>query len=393
MGHVYILCGPSGAGKTTFLKEVERRGLPFKQLQRITTRSKRKEEGDKGKTSLEYEFLSPEEFAGRLSRGNIVNFIEWNGNLYATDGNELDKAFDSADDYILFEDIPSAVALKDRYKSNTTLMLMFTDDKTEVDKIEFAYTIYSERPSILEWKRRLGLKYNASIEKQNRTPDEEGRHEYIKSKMARSVHDLAFIAGKIPKSQNIYVIANRKDQIEETINQFLDIVQGNASTIDRRSRVFIGSSSEGLPVARKLQSSLSEDFFIEIWNQGTVFGLGSHTLEALEDAVGIYDFGVFVFTPDDKLYTRGETKPVARDNVIFELGLFTGKLGRTRAFIVKPKNTAIVIPTDLAGITTATYDPENSNLISALEPACEKIRDAIVAANKRLHTDGQKGRR
>ena len=100
-----------------------------------------------------------------------------------------------------------------------------------------------------------------------------------------------------------------------------------------------------------------------------------------------------MFTPDDKLYARGETKPVARDNVIFELGLFTGKLGRTRAFIVKPIGAALAIPTDLAGVTTATYDPENSNLVSALEPACEKIRDAIVTANKRLHLDGLKGRR
>ncbi|MCG2817319.1 MAG: nucleotide-binding protein, partial [Candidatus Aminicenantes bacterium] len=152
----------------------------------------------------------------------------------------------------------------------------------------------------------------------------------------------------------------------EAIKQFLEIVQGNASTMDRKPRVFIGSSMEGLPVARKLQGSLCEDFFIEIWNQGTEFGLGTHTLEALEDVIGIYDFGVFVFTPDDKLYTRGETKSVARDNVIFELGLFTGKLGRTRAFIVKPRGTAITIPSDLAGVTTATYDAENPNLISAL---------------------------
>lgn len=391
MGNVFILCGPPGAGKTTFLKEVKRRKLPFEQLQRITTRAKRKEEGDKGKTSLEYEFLSPEEFAGRLSRGNIVNFIEWNGNLYATDIDELNRAFNSDDSFILFEDIPSAIALKDRYESSITLMLMFTDDKTELQKIEFAYAIYSNRPSIIEWKRRLGLKHDASVEKQKRIADAEGRLEYIKTKMARSVHDLAFIAGKIHKSQDIHVIANRKDQIEETINQFLKIAQDNVPTIDRKLRVFIGSSREGLSVARKLQASLSEDFLVEIWNQGTVFGLGTNTLESLEKAVEVYDFGVFVFTPDDKLHTRGETMPVARDNVIFELGLFTGKLGRNRAFIVKPKGTAISIPTDLAGVTTATYASEISNLASALEPACEKIRDAIVASSKRLNSDSLKG--
>ena len=151
--------------------------------------------------------------------------------------------------------------------------------------------------------------------------------------------------------------------------------------MDYKFRIFIGSSSEGLPVARKLQASLSEEFVVEIWNQGTVFGLGTHTLEALEEAVQDYNYGVFVFTPDDELLSRGETKPVARDNVIFELGLFTGGLGRTRAFIVKPKGKSISLPTDLAGITTAIYDQKNSNLAAAVEPACEKIREAIKLTN------------
>jgi predicted nucleotide-binding protein len=173
--------------------------------------------------------------------------------------------------------------------------------------------------------------------------------------------------------------------MEETIKQFLVIVNKSEANIAKKPRVFIGSSTEGLTIARKLQSSLSDDFLVEIWNQGTVFGLGTHTLEALEKAVQTYDFGVFVFTPDDELHTRGETKPVARDNVIFELGLFNGRIGRTRTFIVKPRGTSISIPTDLAGVTIATYDPENRNLASALEPTCDRIRDAVIAANKRLH--------
>jgi predicted nucleotide-binding protein len=161
-----------------------------------------------------------------------------------------------------------------------------------------------------------------------------------------------------------------------------------------QSRLFVGSSTEGLPVARKLQASLGDDLSVEIWNQGTVFGLGTHTLEALETAAGEYDFGVFVFTPDDALLSRGETKPVARDNVIFELGLFTGRLGRNRAFIVQPKDAAVVLPTDLAGVSSATYVPNASNLSAALEPACEKIGEAVALANRALQspTGGRAGR-
>ena len=382
MGHIYILCGPPGAGKTTLLKEFERRKLPFEQLQRITTRSQREEEGDKGKRTLEYEILSHEEFAGRLSRGSTVNFIEWNGNFYATDIRDLNKALDSDKRFILFEDIPSAIALMERFRDKITVMLMFTEGKEEIEKIEFAYAINSNRPSIREWRRRLSLKYNDDVAQKNLVQDKEDRQQYIINRMNRSIYDLAFIAGKLRQLHNIKVLANRRDQLENTIEQFIAIADSCKSQMDSKSRIFIGSSSEGLSIARKMQASLSEQFVVEIWNQSTVFGLGTHTLEALENAVKEYEFGIFVFSPDDELVSRGEKKNVARDNVIFELGLFIGKLGRKRAYIIKPIGSAIVLPTDLAAVTTATYDPANTNLAAALEPACEMIRGAVKLANQ-----------
>lgn len=143
-----------------------------------------------------------------------------------------------------------------------------------------------------------------------------------------------------------------------------------------RPRVFIGSSSEGLIIANKIQELLTQNFSVVVWNQGTVFGLGDSTLEALESAVLEYQFGIFIFTPDDRLQTRGETISVARDNVLFELGLFIGRLGRHNAFVVHPGKRAIQLPSDLLGITTATYDPDEKNLAAALGPVCNRIRDA-----------------
>jgi predicted nucleotide-binding protein len=144
-----------------------------------------------------------------------------------------------------------------------------------------------------------------------------------------------------------------------------------------KPRMFVGSSVEGLRVANEIQNLLQYDADVEVWNQGTIFGLGSATLEALEVAVLTYDCAVFVFTPDDELHSRGQIKPVARDNVVFELGLFVGKLTRRRAFIVQPTNRSVALPSDLAGITTALYDPDRSNLAAALGPACQRIRGAI----------------
>ena len=57
-----------------------------------------------------------------------------------------------------------------------------------------------------------------------------------------------------------------------------------------------------------------------------------------------------------------------------------GALGKSRVFIVKPKGVAdFRLPSDLAGFTSADYDPQRSDgdLASALAPAAQKMRKAI----------------
>ena len=144
-----------------------------------------------------------------------------------------------------------------------------------------------------------------------------------------------------------------------------------------KPRVFIGSSVEGLEIARAIQSELQYDYSVEIWNQNTVFGLGTSTIEALEDAAKAYDYAIFVFTPDDLIQRRDKQSSVPRDNVIFEAGLFIGQLTRFKAFVVQPRGRNIQLPTDLNGLTTATYDPDAPIIDAAIGPACRQIRLAI----------------
>ena len=82
---------------------------------------------------------------------------------------------------------------------------------------------------------------------------------------------------------------------------------------------------------------------------------GRGTLESLVDALESYDFAVLVLTADDLIVSRGVEQNSARDNVLIELGLFIGKLGRQRTFLLVPKESNVKIPSDLAGITFATF--------------------------------------
>lgn len=145
-----------------------------------------------------------------------------------------------------------------------------------------------------------------------------------------------------------------------------------------KPKVFVASSVEGLDLAYPLQVNLQHDADITVWSQG-VFALSVTPLDSITEALNSSDFGIFVFSPDDETTMRGNVTGTVRDNVIFELGLFIGVLGKRRCFIVMPDNVNLHIPTDLLGVTPAKYSRERdrSEIAAALGPACHEIRQAM----------------
>ena len=224
MGHLFVLCGPPGIGKTTLLNRIQERRLPFNRLKRMTTRPRRKEEGDKKESSHEYEFFSKEEFAGKLSRGRFANFIEWNGNFYATDIDKLSEASESNSDSLLLEDMPSAMSLKYSLGAAASIILLFTDGAEELLELDFGALATSRQGSVEEWRRRLGEKYRASMRESRQKATKAGMEDYIAKKMSRAIPDLAFMTGKLRAREELYVLANKKGPIDKTVDKFEQIV-------------------------------------------------------------------------------------------------------------------------------------------------------------------------
>jgi Predicted nucleotide-binding protein containing TIR-like domain len=142
--------------------------------------------------------------------------------------------------------------------------------------------------------------------------------------------------------------------------------------------LFIGSSSEGLDFARAVRSLLAQDAEVTLWNEG-FFLVGTTFIESLVNGLSRFDFAAVVLTPDDLVTSRDLTTFSPRDNALFELGLFMGRLGRERTFVVRPHGDSVKIPSDLAGLTTAPYDwPRRDNdHKAAVGPACDSIREMI----------------
>lgn len=141
-------------------------------------------------------------------------------------------------------------------------------------------------------------------------------------------------------------------------------------------RVFIGSSKEALNTAYALQTSLEFDSEPTVWTQG-IFQPSSFTLKDLVTGLQNFDFAIFIFQPDDVVTMREQSMRAVRDNVIFELGLFMGRLGLQRCFILKPRGQPeLHLPTDLIGMQPLEFsaDRSDNNLVAALGPAAHSLR-------------------
>lgn len=144
-----------------------------------------------------------------------------------------------------------------------------------------------------------------------------------------------------------------------------------------KPKVFIGSSVEGVKIANAIQAQLDYSCEITVWKDG-IFKLSQGTLESLEKTLNDMEYGIFVFSPDDILEIRKEQKLSIRDNVLFEFGLFMGKLGRGKVFFITPENCEdLHLPTDVLGINNVYYERTDNNMRSAVNAFCEDVKEAI----------------
>lgn len=146
----------------------------------------------------------------------------------------------------------------------------------------------------------------------------------------------------------------------------------------RKPRIFIASAAESLDVADAFNVNLDHQAEVTVWKHG--FSLSQNTIDSLVKIAESVDFAIFIFTPDDVASIRNQERNVTRDNVVFELGLFTGTLSKERCFIVKPRNVDLHLPTDLLGLTPADYNGERSdgNLEAAVNHPCVLIKKEVA---------------
>lgn len=157
----------------------------------------------------------------------------------------------------------------------------------------------------------------------------------------------------------------------------LDQRRGLLREPNETPRIFIASSTEGKSVASALKKKLTQVGEVRHWADDRVFSASSITVQQLLNESKCADFAVAILSADDDVTLRKSTMKAARDNVIFEAGIFVGSIGLQRTFILCPDGNKIRIPTDLAGVTLLHYSKHKRTGQIDLSKAAAEIRKCI----------------
>lgn len=143
--------------------------------------------------------------------------------------------------------------------------------------------------------------------------------------------------------------------------------------MNKKPGLFIGSAKESLKFANALQKELKDVALTEVWDQ--CFRSGHYTLEELTRKSNEVDFAAFILGQEDETTSKGKITLSPRDNVVYEAGLFSGRLGVSKVFLLVNVN-GTKKPTDWDGLVNLFYDPEQSEE-KAIHDAAENIRKQI----------------
>lgn len=186
-GKLVIFSAPSGAGKTTIVKQVLQSGLPLEFS--ISATSRRSREGEiHGK---DYYFLTAEDFKARIENNE---FIEWQevypGSYYGTLKTELERIWEKQNHVLFDVDVLGGLNLKRMFLTN-------------------ALAIFVMPPSIEVLEQRL----------RGRNTDAE---EKIKERIAKAQYELSF-AGQFDK---VIVNDDLDKAVSETIQMITSFIHG-----------------------------------------------------------------------------------------------------------------------------------------------------------------------
>lgn len=121
-GKLFVISGPSGAGKGTICKELMAQADPGELCLSIsvTTRAPRSGEQD----GVHYYFLTEEEFSDLLEKGGLLEFAEVYGHHYGTPKEKVIEKLNAGIDVILEIEMQGALKVRKSYPDGVFIFIL-----------------------------------------------------------------------------------------------------------------------------------------------------------------------------------------------------------------------------------------------------------------------------
>lgn len=184
-----VLSGPSGVGKDATLELMKRRELPFYFVVTATTRPMRPNEID----GVDYHFISVGEFAEMIDQGELLEYAVVYGDYKGIPKKHVRSALASGKDVVLRIDVQGAATIRSLIPNAVTIFLAAESEKKLVQRL---------------------------CERKTESPDK------LKMRIATARQEMARI------TEFDYVVVNREDELDETVDQVISIIQAEKCRVD-----------------------------------------------------------------------------------------------------------------------------------------------------------------
>lgn len=186
-----VISGPSGVGKDTVVQAMKERGLPFHFVVTATTRPPRKGEVH----GVDYWFYSREEFARMIEEDELLEYAMVYGEYKGVPKEQVRQAMASGKDVVMRLDVQGAATVR---RMAPEAVLIFLTAESEEDLVNRLRGRHTESPE------NLALRIATARKELDRIPEFD------------------------------YVVVNRTDHLEETVDVIAAIIQAEHHRVAHR---------------------------------------------------------------------------------------------------------------------------------------------------------------